>query len=160
MPLKTMLATAGVLAMTLSPALDSSSPAAASEAEHVHEDPTVLTLTVNTDPTAEEEAAAEEEPDFSITQKGTTYTPDYDGVVPTYYGGDCNDNVLAYATWWSEGDWYIVYDKCYMDKLGAGQNDWDRVGAHEYAHTEGWGHYEEPAALNAAYEPTITICQC
>jgi len=158
MPLKTLFAAAGALALALTLSLDTPAPAAE---EHDHPD-NILTLTVITDPTPEQlEAAANDDPGVSAQRAtGTTYPPDIDGNVPTYYGGDCYDNVLAYATWWSVGDWYIVYDKCEMERYGAGQSDWDRVGAHEKAHTDGWGHGEEPRALNAAFDPGIVICRC
>ncbi|NUQ88314.1 MAG: hypothetical protein HOQ43_07610 [Glycomyces artemisiae] len=160
MPLKTLFAAAGTLALMFTLALDAPAPAAE---EHEHEHPgNVLTLSVITDPTPEQQEAAAEA-DLGVLNhgdKGHTYPPDLDGNVPTYYGGDCYDNVLAYATWWSEGDWYIVYDKCEMERWGAGQNDWDRVGAHEKAHTDGWGHGEEPRDRNAAFDAGIVICRC
>lgn len=158
MRLKILLAAVGLLVMTVAPA--AALPASEVD-DHTHEG-NVLTLSVITDPTAEQiEAAANA--DFTVLDhgdKGHTYPPDIDGHVPTFYGGDCYDNVLAYATWWSVGDWYIVYDKCEMERYGAGQSDWDRVGAHEKAHTDGWGHHEEPRNRNAAFDPGIVICGC
>lgn len=161
MPLKSLLAAASAAAVALALSLGSLASASESEHDHGHEG-NVFELSVITDPTAAQEqtAATEEFGALSHGDKGHTYPPDIDGNVPTFYGGDCYDNVLAYATWWSVGDWYIVYDKCEMERYGAGQSDWDRVGAHEKAHTDGWGHYEEPRDRNAAFEPGIVICGC
>lgn len=162
MRLTTILSAAAALVVAAALTITAAAPAQAANPDHHDHSGNVFALRVIDDagPADMIATAAIDTTGVGIQQKGTTYPPDIDGQVPTYYGGTCGDGVLAYATWWSEGDWYIVYDKCEMDSLGAGPTDWDRVGAHEYAHTEGWGHYEEPAALNAAYEPGIVICHC
>jgi hypothetical protein len=148
---------AGVLATVLTASVVTTAQPAVPD-DHDHEGK-ILTLSVITE--AEQVAPASD--DVGTRDHGGhghTYTPDYDGYVPTSYGGDCYDGVLAYASWWSVGDWYIVYDQCEMQRYGAGQTDWDNVGRHEKAHTEGWGHHEEPRAYNAAFEPGIVICRC
>lgn len=159
MRVKKLLAAAAVIGIATALSVPAAGTAQAADHDHPAN---VFELDVIDHPTAADTAATEaiDATDIGINQKGTTYPPDVDGYVPTQYGGDCYDGVLAYATWVSVGDWYIVYDKCEMERYGAGQTDWDRVGAHEYAHTEGWGHYEEPRALNAAFEPGIAICGC
>lgn len=151
MSIRTLLAAtfAGLLAVVLLAA-----PASAHDHDHADGTLTLEYLGTDTDATDTDVVAKDH------GQHGPTYPPDIDGYVPTSYGGDCYDNVLAYASWYSEGDWYIVYDKCEMERYGAGQSDWDRVGAHEKAHTDGWGHYEEPRDRNAAFEPGIVICRC
>lgn len=51
----------------------------------------------------------------------------------------------------------IRYDTCEMNYRSAGPGDWRNLYAHERAHARGWDHYEGSRALNAAYDPIVTI---
>ncbi len=86
---------------------------------------------------------------------GNTYVPDYDGEVIATYAGDCYDGQVGWAGFDTVGYWYITYDHCEMTRLGATQANWDALIAHEWAHTRGWGHWEEPRAYNAAWNPQV-----
>ena len=96
---------------------------------------------------------------------GTTFPRDSDGRVPEHFGNYTgrSDGVIGRATYTrSEGvtRWTIRYDTCEMRRLGAGDNDWARLKAHERAHTRGWGHWEAPRSDNPAYYPKVRICGC
>jgi hypothetical protein len=83
--------------------------------------------------------------------------------VPQYYGSytGCYDGVIGRSVYVTNPvRWRIYYDTCEMNRLGAGPNDWDRLRAHERAHTRGWGHWEEPRQYNPAYYPRVRICRC
>lgn len=51
----------------------------------------------------------------------------------------------------------ITYDYCEMEYRGAGASDYQRLYAHEEAHSRGLDHYELPADSNPAYEPLVLI---
>ncbi len=88
------------------------------------------------------------------------YLPrDSDGYVPEYYGtvGTCYDGILGRASWsWNSYGtvrFWITYDSCEMQRMGATAEKWRCIKAHERAHSRGWGHWERPAAYNPAYFP-------
>lgn len=99
---------------------------------------------------------------------GRSNPHDSNNYAPEYYNlGRCYNNVLGRAfyyydasVWYGPHVWYIRYDKCEMNRFGAGPNDWKRLRAHERDHTRGWGHYEGRPRCNAAYNPSIRICRC
>lgn len=99
---------------------------------------------------------------------GQTYPSDSNRYVPEYFSGpnvgSCYNNILGfddyyydYSVWYGPVVHYITYDSCEMNRLGATSAGWSRLYAHERAHSRGWGHYEAPARLNAAYYPTVNI---
>jgi hypothetical protein len=54
----------------------------------------------------------------------------------------------------------IRYQRCKMNRLNAGPNDWDRLRAHERAHARGFAHFGGSPATNPAYYPRLRICNC
>ena len=92
--------------------------------------------------------------------------PDSNRYVPEYYQtvGTCYDGILGkdhyyYAPRASYGPHvhWIEYDVCEMRRLGATAAGWERLKAHERAHSEGKAHYEGTPATNAAYYPTTRV---
>lgn len=78
-----------------------------------------------------------------------------------YYHGDASTYWYDAGNYWQRyRNNYTWYDEGEMNYRGAGSYDWYRLYNHERAHQTGWDHYEEPYAANAAYSPTINLCQC
>lgn len=108
--------------------------------------------------------------------KGRSHPWDGNGKVPEYYAdvGTVNDNQLGLDSWYVGGtgssgpqsggapyQHWIKYDNDEMARIrraSCGQNggsaDWNKLIAHERAHSRGWGHREPPASSNAAYDRT------
>jgi hypothetical protein len=93
--------------------------------------------------------------------------PDSNGYVPEYIVqtvGTCTDGILAtthyeYNTsvWYGPNVMWIEYDSCEMDRLGATPAGWDRVKAHERAHSRGWQHGEGDPKYNDAFYPQVNV---
>ncbi len=93
--------------------------------------------------------------------------PDSNGYVPQYYPwtvGTCHDGVIgrthySYRPSASYGPhvMWIEYDRCEMKRLGATDAGWQRIKAHELAHSRGWAHLEGHPSYNAAYHPKMTV---
>lgn len=104
-------------------------------------------------------------PAASLQRYGRTNPPDSNDYAPEYYNlAGCYDGIIGRAYYYRDGSvwygphvWYIRYDRCEMNRLGATSAGWGRLKAHERAHTRGWGHYEAPARYNAAYNPRVDI---
>lgn len=93
--------------------------------------------------------------------------PDSNGYVPEYYPwtvGSCYDGVLARTHYYTDRSAYygpnvmwIEYDRCEMRRLGATYSGWERLKAHERAHSRGWAHGEGSPSYNASYYPTLSV---
>ncbi|MFD1146478.1 hypothetical protein [Saccharothrix hoggarensis] len=129
---------------------------------------TEQTITLDTRSVTAAEPADDADSGDEVTAQGrygSTFPRDSDGHVPEYFGSytGCSDGVIGRATYTRSGGvtkWTIRYDTCEMRRLGAGDNDWTRLKAHERAHTRGWGHWEAPQSDNPAYYPKVRICGC
>lgn len=93
--------------------------------------------------------------------------PDSNGYVPEYYPytvGTCYDGTLAKTHYYVDRSvsygphvMWIEYDRCEMARLGATSAGWERVKAHERAHSRGFDHGEGSPAYNAAFYPTVRV---
>ncbi len=93
--------------------------------------------------------------------------PDSNGYVPEYYPytvGTCNDGRLAtthyytdYGVSYGPHVMWIEYDRCEMKRLGATSAGWERLKAHERAHSRGWAHHEGHPSYNASHSPTVDV---
>ncbi len=113
---------------------------------------------------------------FFVTDSGATHStryghgfgkPDSNGYVPEYYPytvGTCHDGRLAtthyytnYRVYYGPHIMWIEYDRCEMKRLGATAEGWERIKAHERAHSRGWAHGEGHPSYNAAYYPSAKV---
>ena len=91
---------------------------------------------------------------------------DSNGYVPEYYQtvGTCYDGIVGRDHFYVDRSVYygpnvhwIEYDSCEMRRLGATSAGWDRLKAHERAHSRGLAHYEGSPRTNAAYYPNVNL---
>ena len=92
--------------------------------------------------------------------------PDSNGYVPEYYQtvGTCYDGVFGKDHYYLDRSvsygphvHWIEYDVCEMRRLGATSAGWQRLKAHERAHSRGLAHWEGTPATNPAYYPTVNL---
>ena len=103
---------------------------------------------------------------------GKDYPRDSDGNVPESEGAPSNghyDRILGYTYAYSTSSGtytapnvtdYIKYDWVEMRRCNATSSERDALIRHERAHSRGWGHYEDPSSLNAAYSRYIAGVVC
>jgi hypothetical protein len=80
---------------------------------------------------------------------------DADGKVPEHYGNYGNTGWAGYAAEISRKPCQreIYYNRDEMK--GATKDEWNRLRAHEFAHTRGWDHGAGTPQTNPAYYPSI-----
>lgn len=102
----------------------------------------------------------------TLSYGGSFAPPDSNGYVPEYYRtvGTCYDGILGKdhyyrdrSAWYGPNVHWIEYDVCEMRRLGATSEGWQRLKAHERAHSRGLAHYEGSPATNPAYYPNVNI---
>ena len=102
----------------------------------------------------------------TLSFAGAFAPADSNGYVPEYYQtvGTCYDGVLGRDHYYLDRSVYygphvhwIEYDVCEMRRLGATSAGWDRLKAHERAHSRGLAHYEGSPATNPAYYPKLNV---
>lgn len=94
---------------------------------------------------------------------GAGQSIDSDGNVPEYYNRvpDYDGRLIigrAHGVVYGccEIARWIDYDRPQMRRYCARPAQWQRLYAHERAHTRGWNHGERPKRRNSAFNPTAT----